>query len=105
MTTSLSRGFGIVSRPGALAVPIMRFFWSEFTSAPSIRLRLKVYVFGISFATASRLRFGAMTTLYCETEEERRGEENLTAKPSEFKPLVCGSRQRGGVAQGSSPFL
>jgi hypothetical protein len=29
-------------------------------------LHLKVYVFGISFAIASRLRFGAMTTNYCE---------------------------------------
>jgi hypothetical protein len=30
---------------------------------PSIWLRPKVYVFGISFATASRLRFGAMDAL------------------------------------------
>jgi hypothetical protein len=34
-------------------------------------LRPKVYVFGISFATASRLRFGAMTTDYCERKEDR----------------------------------
>jgi hypothetical protein len=65
----------------------------------------KVYVFGISFVTASRLRFGAMTTNYYEVEEKWMGEGDLTAKPSEFKPLVCGSQQRGGAAQGSAPFL
>jgi hypothetical protein len=63
----------------------------------SIRLRPKVYVFGISFATASRLRFEAMTALYCEAEEERRGEENLTVKPSKFEPLVCGSSQKSAL--------
>jgi hypothetical protein len=60
MTTSLSRGRGTVSRPGARPVPTMWFFTREPTSVPSIWLRPKVYVFGISFAIASRLRFGAM---------------------------------------------
>jgi hypothetical protein len=32
------------------------------------------------------------------------GEGDLTEKSSEFKPLVCGSQQRGGAAQGSAPF-
>jgi hypothetical protein len=63
MMTSLLRGYGTVSRPGARAVPTMWFFWSEPTSVPSIWLRPKVYVFGISFATASRLRFGAMDAI------------------------------------------
>jgi hypothetical protein len=31
-----------------------------------------VYIFRISFATTSRLRFGAMTTNYCEAKESRR---------------------------------
>jgi hypothetical protein len=63
MTTSSSRGRGTVSRPGARAVPTMRFFTRELTSVPSIWLRPKVYVFVISFVTASRLRFGAMNAI------------------------------------------
>jgi hypothetical protein len=63
MTTSLSWGRGTVSRPGARVVPIMRFFTREPTSVPSIWLRLKVYVFGISFVPASRLHFGAMNAI------------------------------------------
>jgi hypothetical protein len=38
----------------------MWFFTREPTSVLSIWLQPKVYVFGISFATASRLLFGAM---------------------------------------------
>jgi hypothetical protein len=60
MTTSLSRGHGTVSRPGARPVLTIWFFMREPTSVPSIWLRPKVYVFGISFATASHLHFGAM---------------------------------------------
>jgi hypothetical protein len=60
MMTSLSRVRGTVSRPGARPVPTMRFFTREPTSVSSIWLQPKVYVFGISFATASHLRFGAM---------------------------------------------
>jgi hypothetical protein len=60
MTTSLSCGRGTVSRQGARPVPTMWFFTREPTSVPSIWLRPKVYVFGISFATESSLRFGAM---------------------------------------------
>jgi hypothetical protein len=63
MMTSLSRGRGMVSQPGARAVPTMRFFTREPTSVPLIWLRPKVYVFGISFVTASRLRFGAMNAI------------------------------------------
>jgi hypothetical protein len=82
----------------------MLFFWRVFKSAPSIRLGPKVYVIGINFETASRLRFGAMTTNYYEVEEKWMGEGGLTEKSSEFKPLICGSQQRGGAAQGSAPF-
>jgi hypothetical protein len=99
MTTSFSRGFSAVSLLGALAVPTMRF-WRVFTSAPSIRLRPKVYVFGISFVTASRLRFGAMTTNHYEVEEKWMGEGDLKAKPSEFKPLFA-DRNSGVGAWGS----
>jgi hypothetical protein len=63
MTTSLSRGRGTVSRSGARAVPTMRFFTREPTSVPSIWLRPKVYVFGISFVPASRLLYGAMNAI------------------------------------------
>jgi hypothetical protein len=63
MTTSLSRGRGTVSRPGARAVPTMRFFSREPTSVPSIWLRPKVYVFGISFVTTSHFRFRAMDAI------------------------------------------
>jgi hypothetical protein len=35
----------------------------------SIKLRTKVYIFGISFAKASCLRFRAITTNYCKTKE------------------------------------
>jgi hypothetical protein len=67
-------------------------------------LRPKVYVFRISFVTVPGLRFGAITMHYREVGEERWGEGNLTAKPLELRPLVDGSQQRGGVAQGSGPF-
>jgi hypothetical protein len=63
MMTSLSRGCGTVSWPEVRAVPTMWFFSREPTSVPSIWLRPKVYVFGISFVTASRLRFGAMDAI------------------------------------------
>jgi hypothetical protein len=43
------------------AGPTMRFFTSDATSVLSIWLRPNVYVFAISLATASRLRFGAMS--------------------------------------------
>jgi hypothetical protein len=63
MTTSLSRGHGTVSRPGARSAPTMRFFTNESTSVLSIWLRPNMYVFAISLATASRLRFGAMSAI------------------------------------------
>jgi hypothetical protein len=63
MTTSLSRGRGTVSRIGSRPVPTMWFFTREPTSVLSIWLQLNVYVFGISFATASRLLFGAMDAI------------------------------------------
>jgi hypothetical protein len=50
-------------KPGKQQIP------KDNTSPSSIKLRPKVYVFGISFATTSRLRFGAMTTNYCETKK------------------------------------
>jgi hypothetical protein len=59
--TSLSRGRGTVSQPGARPAPTIRFFTSDSTSVLSIWLRQDVYVFAISLATASRLRFGAMS--------------------------------------------
>jgi hypothetical protein len=46
--------------PRARPASTMRFFTREPTSVLYIWLRPNVYVFWISFATASRLRFGAM---------------------------------------------
>jgi hypothetical protein len=69
MTTSFSRGLGIVSFPGALAVPIIRFFCRDSTPPSSIRLHPKVYFFGNSFATASHLRFRAMPRNYREAKK------------------------------------
>jgi hypothetical protein len=63
MTTSLSRGRGTVSRQGARPAPTIRFFTEESTSVLSIWLRPNVYVFAISLATTSRLRFGAMCAI------------------------------------------
>jgi hypothetical protein len=53
--------YGLPAR--ARAVPTMRFFTREPTSVPSIWRQPKEYVFGISFVTASRLRFGAMNAI------------------------------------------
>jgi hypothetical protein len=66
-----------ISFPRAHNVPIIRFFCRDATSPSSIRLRPKVYVFGISFATVSRLRFRAMTTNYRETKRCGQTKEGL----------------------------
>jgi hypothetical protein len=106
MTTSLSRGRGTVSRPGARPAPTMRFFTREPTLVLSIWLRPNVYVFGISFATASRLLFGAMYAIYVRSRnKEVGGEGNLMTVPSELSHVVEAERSRRvGQPKGESPF-
>jgi hypothetical protein len=65
------------SCPGAFADPTIWFFLRDAMFLSSIRLRPKVYVIESSFATVSRVRFGAMSRNYHETRRSWQTKEAL----------------------------